>query len=253
MAGPTSRLPGHVHDRGKPAFAILDRPTVIPSHPRPDVDRGVHRAPCRVFGAGHHTGDHPDIGPARERVLPSIRSPALDETAEIEARHALRQAVARESTRPSRGIAGAPSQGSPSRRAVNPPWCEWRASRPVSGHDQTGDPRHQARRSRQCDPVAECVRRHPRASPAREISLLTTAPYAAWLSQAPWFDDVLIDTRPEWWNLPGVHRLRRMLTQPGFARVYDLQTSSRSSHYFQLVPAQREAGMVRHRTGLLAS
>src|SRR6185437_15829124 len=44
------------------------------------------------------------------------------------------------------------------------------------------------------------------------------------------------DARPAWWNIPGLHRLRRMLIGPGFARVYDLQTSGRSSHYFQLFP-----------------
>ena len=68
------------------------------------------------------------------------------------------------------------------------------------------------------------------------ISVLTTAPYAAWLEQAPWFDQVLVDTRPRWWNFPELHRLRRMLIAPGFSRVYDLQTSSRSSYYFQLFP-----------------
>src|ERR1019366_10006376 len=72
--------------------------------------------------------------------------------------------------------------------------------------------------------------------PAAPISLLTTAPYADWLRQAPWFDDVLVDTRPGWWNLLGVRRLRRMLRRPGFTRVYDLQTSGRSSYYFQLFP-----------------
>jgi ADP-heptose:LPS heptosyltransferase len=76
---------------------------------------------------------------------------------------------------------------------------------------------------------------HPNA----RISLLTTAPYAAWLAQAPWFDEVLIDTRPGWWNLTGLRRLRRMLTGPGFSRVYDLQTSSRSSWYFKLFPLSR--------------
>jgi ADP-heptose:LPS heptosyltransferase len=68
------------------------------------------------------------------------------------------------------------------------------------------------------------------------ISLLTTAPYADWLRQAPWFDEVLVDRRPAWWNLPGVYRLRRTLRRPGFTRVYDLQTSGRSSHYFRLFP-----------------
>jgi ADP-heptose:LPS heptosyltransferase len=73
---------------------------------------------------------------------------------------------------------------------------------------------------------------HPNA----RISLLTTAPYAEWLRQAPWFDEVLVDTRPPWWNVPELRRLRRMLTAPGFTRVYDLQTSGRSSYYFQLFP-----------------
>jgi ADP-heptose:LPS heptosyltransferase len=77
------------------------------------------------------------------------------------------------------------------------------------------------------------IRQH---HPTARISLLTTAPYAAWLARAPWFDDVLIDTRPSWWNLGGLRRLRRMLTGPGFFRVYDLQTSSRSSWYFKLFP-----------------
>ncbi len=71
---------------------------------------------------------------------------------------------------------------------------------------------------------------------AARINVLTTAPYAGWLREAPWFDNVLIDTRPPWWNLPEVHRLHRLLTRPGFSRVYDLQTSSRSSRYFQLFP-----------------
>ena len=72
--------------------------------------------------------------------------------------------------------------------------------------------------------------------PDARISLLTTAPYADWLRRAPWFDEVLVDPRPAWWNLPGVRGLRRMLLQPGFGRVYDLQTSGRSSYYFRLFP-----------------
>jgi ADP-heptose:LPS heptosyltransferase len=77
------------------------------------------------------------------------------------------------------------------------------------------------------------IRRHH--SDAR-ISLLTTAPYADWMAGAPWFDQVLIDRRPDWWNLPGVWRLRRTLRAANPERVYDLQTSGRSSHYFRLFP-----------------
>lgn len=64
------------------------------------------------------------------------------------------------------------------------------------------------------------------------IALLTTAPFAELAAQAPWFDRVLIDDRPGWWNVPGLLRLRRRLR--GFDLVYDLQTSARSSGYFRL-------------------
>jgi ADP-heptose:LPS heptosyltransferase len=68
------------------------------------------------------------------------------------------------------------------------------------------------------------------------ISLLTTAPYAGWMASAPWFDQVLTDARPAWWDLSGILRLRRLLRGGKFDRVYDLQTSGRSSHYFRLFP-----------------
>ncbi len=75
-------------------------------------------------------------------------------------------------------------------------------------------------------------RHHPRA----RISVLTTRPYAAWLGTMPYFDQVLIDERPPWWDLAGVLRLRRTLARGGFTRVYDLQTSGRSSRYFRMFP-----------------
>jgi len=81
-------------------------------------------------------------------------------------------------------------------------------------------------------PFAAIRRHHADA----EITLLTTAPYAGWLSAAPWFDRILVDQRPDWWNLPGLLRLRRRLVEGRFDRVYDLQTSGRSSRYFHLFP-----------------
>jgi ADP-heptose:LPS heptosyltransferase len=68
------------------------------------------------------------------------------------------------------------------------------------------------------------------------ITLLTTRPWAGWLATSPYFDDILIDERPAIWNLPGVLKLRRQLLNGRFDRVYDLQTSSRSSNYFRLFP-----------------
>ena len=77
------------------------------------------------------------------------------------------------------------------------------------------------------------IRRHHAAD---HISLLTTRPWAGWLGTSPYFDEVLIDERPVWWDLGGWSRLRRQLIGGRFDRVYDLQTSSRSSRYFQLFP-----------------
>ena len=65
-----------------------------------------------------------------------------------------------------------------------------------------------------------------------DITLLTTAPFADLARRAPWFDRVAIDARPAWWNVSGLLRLRQQLR--GFERVYDLQTSTRSSRYFRL-------------------
>jgi ADP-heptose:LPS heptosyltransferase len=68
--------------------------------------------------------------------------------------------------------------------------------------------------------------------PGDEITLLTTAPYAGLARRLPWFDRVQVDARPEFWNLPALARLRRFLR--GFGRVYDLQTSARSTWYGRL-------------------
>jgi ADP-heptose:LPS heptosyltransferase len=72
-----------------------------------------------------------------------------------------------------------------------------------------------------------------RAHHARDhLTLLTTQPYAELARACPWFDDIRLDSRPGWFDLPGLWRLRRQLA--GFDLVYDLQTSRRSSRYFRL-------------------
>jgi ADP-heptose:LPS heptosyltransferase len=77
------------------------------------------------------------------------------------------------------------------------------------------------------------IRRHHRQA---AITLLTTTPYAGWLAGSPYFDRLWADGRPEWWDARGWLRLRRQLLAGTFDRVYDLQTSARSSRYFQLLP-----------------
>lgn len=76
---------------------------------------------------------------------------------------------------------------------------------------------------------------HPNA----RISVLTSADYAAWLRTFPYFDAVLADPRPSLWDLAGLSRLGKTLTEGRFSRVYDLQTSARSSRYFYLFPVKR--------------
>jgi ADP-heptose:LPS heptosyltransferase len=55
----------------------------------------------------------------------------------------------------------------------------------------------------------------------------------------PYFDAVLVDPRPDWWDFSELRRLGRMLAGGNFTRVYDLQTSARSSRYFRLFPPKR--------------
>ena len=81
-------------------------------------------------------------------------------------------------------------------------------------------------------PFAAIRRYHSQAA----ITLLTTAPYTGWMDSSPWFDRLWADGRPAWWDAPGWLRLRRQLLAGRFERVYDLQTSARSSRYFQLFP-----------------
>ena len=73
---------------------------------------------------------------------------------------------------------------------------------------------------------AAAIRAH---HPDSEIALLTTAPFARFLGDAPYFDAVWVDERPGPLDLAGLWRLRRRLREARFSRVYDLQTSTRSN------------------------
>ena len=81
------------------------------------------------------------------------------------------------------------------------------------------------------------IRRHHEAA---HITLLTTAPFAELARQSGCFDAVMIDRRPRWWQAAGWLGLRQRLRAGRFTRVYDLQTSDRSSAYFRLLrPGRR--------------
>lgn len=91
----------------------------------------------------------------------------------------------------------------------------------------------------------QAIRRH---HPGDRITLLTTAPFLELALQLPWFDTVAVDARPKAFDLKGWAALRRMLRDGGFDRVYDLQTSDRSSGYRKLFlpgPSPEWSGIAR--------
>ena len=76
--------------------------------------------------------------------------------------------------------------------------------------------------------------------PGARITLLTTKPFADLARRSPWFDEVWADGRPSWTDPRGVVSLAKRLREARFDRVYDLQTSSRSSRYRWLVGRRAE-------------
>jgi len=79
--------------------------------------------------------------------------------------------------------------------------------------------------------------------PGAHITLLTRAPLAELGRRAPWFEQVEVEHKTAWWNLPGLLRLRRQLS--GYDFVYDLQTSSRTGWYFRLAGRPSWCGIAR--------
>ena len=79
---------------------------------------------------------------------------------------------------------------------------------------------------------AAAIRAHHKDA---EITLLTTAPFDEIAKKSPYFDHVWIDERPRGRAIAAWLQLRRRLREAHFDRVYDLQTSSRSSGYFHLM------------------
>ncbi len=77
------------------------------------------------------------------------------------------------------------------------------------------------------------IRRH---HPAAHITLLTTPPYAKLLKDSPYFDEVTLDEKPGWLQRGKVKKLKRFFADGTFKRVYDLQTSQRSTWYYRLLP-----------------
>ena len=76
-------------------------------------------------------------------------------------------------------------------------------------------------------PICAIRGHHPKA----RITLLTRPQFVNLMDCCPWIDEVWQDFRPKWFQVIDWLRLRRKLCEGDFSRVYDLQTSFRSSFY----------------------
>ncbi|MTI09894.1 glycosyltransferase family 9 protein [Curvivirga aplysinae] len=78
----------------------------------------------------------------------------------------------------------------------------------------------------------QAIRRH---HPDAKLTLLTTKPFVDIAERSGWFQEVIVDKRPKLLNIKAMLQLRNKLRAGKFARVYDLQTSDRSSSYYRLM------------------
>jgi ADP-heptose:LPS heptosyltransferase len=89
----------------------------------------------------------------------------------------------------------------------------------------------------------KAIREH---HPEAHITLLTTKPYMTLGKLCGYFDAVWEDARPKAWQVRRTLKLRQQLKSGNFDRVYDLQTSDRSSSYFKLMGEKvKWSGIVR--------
>ena len=69
----------------------------------------------------------------------------------------------------------------------------------------------------------------------RKVFLLTTQPYAIFMSECPYIDGVIIDKRLPRWNLFYLNNLKKILSKYNFTKVFDLQNSSRTKFYKRFI------------------
>ena len=69
----------------------------------------------------------------------------------------------------------------------------------------------------------------------RKVFLLTSQPYAIFMSECPYLDGVIIDKRLPRWNLFYLNSLKKILARYKFSKVFDLQNSSRTKFYKKFI------------------
>jgi ADP-heptose:LPS heptosyltransferase len=79
--------------------------------------------------------------------------------------------------------------------------------------------------------IMRAIRAH---HPDAHITLLTTAPYAQIAEKSGYFNEILIDSRPKFYQLGVWVKLKNILNCGSFSRVYDLQINDRTALYYKL-------------------
>ena len=69
----------------------------------------------------------------------------------------------------------------------------------------------------------------------RKVFLLTSQPYAIFMSECPYIDGVIIDKRLPRWNLFYLSTLKKKLIRYNFSKVFDLQNSNRTKFYKKFI------------------
>ena len=69
----------------------------------------------------------------------------------------------------------------------------------------------------------------------RKVFLLTSQPYAIFMSECPYIDGVIIDKRLPRWNLFYLNTLKKNLQRYNFSKVFDLQNSNRTKFYKRFI------------------
>ena len=76
--------------------------------------------------------------------------------------------------------------------------------------------------------------------PNRKVFLLTSAPYALFMSECPYIDGVITDKRLPRWNLFFLYNLKKLLSKYNFSKVFDLQNSRRTKFYKNFILKKAE-------------
>jgi ADP-heptose:LPS heptosyltransferase len=69
----------------------------------------------------------------------------------------------------------------------------------------------------------------------RKVFLLTSEPYAIFMSECPYVDGVIVDKRLPRWNLFYLRKLKKLLSRYNFSRIFDLQNSKRTKFYKRFI------------------